>query len=181
MSNFLGGICQVGYIVRDIEAAMQKWVELGVGPWFYREVSPMSEFNYYGKPSAFPEMSIALANSGDLQIELIQPRNDAPSLYKDMLDSGMEGIQHVAYWTADQFDAWRTQLLQLGYEEGHSGRIGTSGRFAYFVRKDLPGTVIEISETTGGKAERFQMIHAAAKDWDGSDPIRKVTMAPAPR
>ena len=41
-------------------------------------------------------MSIALANSGDLQIELIQQVNDAPSMYKEFLDAGHEGLQHVA-------------------------------------------------------------------------------------
>jgi len=30
-------------------------------------------------------------NSGDLQIELIQQRNDAPSMYKEFLDSGRRG------------------------------------------------------------------------------------------
>ena len=47
------------------------------------------------------EMSVALANSGDLQIELIQQRNDAPSMYKEFLDSGREGLQHMSYWTRD--------------------------------------------------------------------------------
>lgn len=45
--------------------------------------------------------SIALANSGPLQIELIQQRNDAPSMYRDFLAEGHEGLQYVAYWTED--------------------------------------------------------------------------------
>jgi hypothetical protein len=48
MSRKFGKIAQIGYVVRDIDAAM--------------------------------ELSVALANSGDIQIELIQPRNDAPSM-----------------------------------------------------------------------------------------------------
>ena len=36
MSRFFGEIRQAGYVVPDIEAAMDYWSrELGVGPWFY--------------------------------------------------------------------------------------------------------------------------------------------------
>jgi hypothetical protein len=182
MSQVLGAICQVGYVVRDIDAAIEQWIALGVGPWFYREQSPMTRFSYYGKvlpADGMPHLSIALANSGDVQIELIQQRNDAPSLYKDMLDAGAEGVQHVAYWTEDQFDEFSAFLLARGFEEGHAGQIGSQGRFGYFVNKSMPGTVIELSETKGGKRERFDAIRAASRGWDGSDPIRKTPPAPA--
>jgi catechol 2,3-dioxygenase-like lactoylglutathione lyase family enzyme len=173
-----GGIRQIGYVVRDIQAAMERWLALGVGPWFYREECPVTEFRYYGRPSRFPRLSIALANAGDLQIELIQQRDDAPSLYADFLRTAGEGAQHVAYWTTDSFDAWRQDLLASGLVEGHAGRIGSQGRFAYFVDRAMPGTVIEISETSGGKAERFAQIREAARTWEGADPIRT---AAAPR
>ncbi len=36
MSKFFGEIRQLGYVVPDIEAAMDYWSKtLGVGPWFY--------------------------------------------------------------------------------------------------------------------------------------------------
>ncbi len=41
-----------GYVVRDIEAAMWHWIDvLGVGPWFYIEHLPVSDFQYKGQPS----------------------------------------------------------------------------------------------------------------------------------
>lgn len=177
MSHKFGEVRQVGYIVKDIEAAMRKWVALGVGPWYYRETNPVSEFSYYGEASAFPDVSIALANSGQVQIELIQQRNEAPSLYRDMILSGQEGIQHIAYWTEDQFDAFRALLLSEEFVEGHAGRLGKGGRFAYFTNPTMPGTIIELSETTGGKMDRFKLVREAAERWDGSDPIRKMTIA----
>jgi 4-hydroxyphenylpyruvate dioxygenase-like putative hemolysin len=101
MSRLFGPVRQNGYVVRDIRAAMQHWVTvLDVGPWFYIDRVKTDWFRYRGQESGV-EMSIALANSGDLQIELIQQRNDAPSLYKEFIDAGHEGLQHLAYWTAD--------------------------------------------------------------------------------
>jgi len=92
MSRLFGEIRQNGYVVRDVEAAMKHWTEvLGVGPFFYFERVPIEGFRYRGEPSPL-EASIALANSGPLQIELIEQRNDAPSMYRDFLAAGREGL-----------------------------------------------------------------------------------------
>ena len=169
-----GELRQVAYIVADIERAMAHWSSvLGVGPWFYNEHVGVTEFSYWGKPSALPDVSIALANSGGLQVELIQQRNDAPSLYRDFLSRNGEGAQHVAFWT-HEFDVLARKLQSAGYVEGHAGRIGQRGRFAYYVHDDLPGNVVELSEQTGGKAEYFHQIAQAAVGWDGLDAIRKI-------
>ena len=94
MSRLFGSMRQVGIVVRDIEKAMRHWVVVGgVGPWFYAEQLPMDEFRYKGRIHDL-KVSIALANSGDVQLELIQQRNDVPSLYRDFLAAGHEGMQH---------------------------------------------------------------------------------------
>ena len=173
MSRVFGAISQNGYVVRDIQAAMQHWTTvLGVGPWFYAERAPIDDFQYYGAPSSV-DVSIALANSGALQIELIQQRNDAPSMYRDFLHAGNEGLQHVAYWTRT-FDADVQRFVSLGYEIGQQGRVGTQGRFAYLATESHPGTVVELSDNSGPKGRMFERIAEAARDWDGGDPIRTV-------
>src|SRR4029079_10295344 len=97
MSRLFGEIRQAGYVVDDIEAAMDYWSRvLGVGPFFYKERVPIVNYSYRGK-SYEPHNSVALANSGPLQIELIQTRNDAPSMYRDFKEAGHSGLPHVAY------------------------------------------------------------------------------------
>jgi len=173
MSMNFGGLRQVGYVVKDIEHAMRHWAEvLGVGPWFYKEDVGTTEFRYYGEVSAPPKLSIALANAGDLQIELIQQRDDSPSLYLDSLKRQGECAQHVAFWTMDHFEAYSARLISHGYVEGHGGRMGSRGRFSYFLHPDLPSGMIEISEMAGGKGEYFDEIRDTCRTWDGSAPIR---------
>jgi len=175
MSRLFGAIRQNGYVVRDVRAAMEYWVNaIGVGPWFYFDRVKIDYFRYRGEPSDI-EMSIALANSGDLQIELIQQRNDAPSMYKDFLDRGREGLQHVAYWTKD-YQAVYDRALSRGYRVGHEGQIGgEQGRFAYFDTEFHPGTVIELSDISGPKGWFFEnVVKQASVDWDGSDPVREL-------
>jgi hypothetical protein len=39
MSRIFGKVCQNGYVVRDIEAAMAHWTQvLGVGPFYYTSI-----------------------------------------------------------------------------------------------------------------------------------------------
>jgi hypothetical protein len=173
VSRVFGELAQLGYVVRDIRAAMDHWVGLGVGPWFYVEHVRTDEFRHRGVDSPV-ELSIALANSGAVQIELIQQRNDAPSMYREFLDAGREGLQHVAYWTTD-YQALYDCALELGYVVGQEGCIGGPlGRFAYLDTEHQPGTVIEISDISGPKGKLFAHVRRAAADWDGSDPVRTV-------
>jgi hypothetical protein len=156
MSRIFGKICQNGYVVRDVRAAMDHWIDvMGVGPWFYFD-------------------RVKIENSGDIQIELIQQRNDAPSMYKEFLDSGREGLQHVAYWTKE-YQAVYDRVLSLGYKVGHEGQIGgEQGRFAYFDTEFHSGTVIELSDVSGPKGGFFEYVRQASVDWDGGDPIREL-------
>lgn len=171
MSRFFGEIRQLGYVVDDIEAAMAYWSRtLGVGPFFYKERVPIENYRYRGE-SHTPHNSVALANSGPLQIELIQTRNDAPSMYRDFKRAGHRGLQHVAYWT-QSYDEDLTRLVAEGFMPVMSGEVGERGRFVYFDTEYHPGTVIELSEVAGPKGRMFDMIRQASQGWDGRDPVR---------
>jgi hypothetical protein len=174
MSRIFGEIRQNGYVVRDIEAALRHWTDvLGVGPWFYFERAPIADFRYRGAPSD-AHVSIALANSGALQLELIQPRDDHPSMYRDFLAAGREGLQHVACWT-ERFDADLARLEKLGHRIAMSGQAGgPDGRFVYFDIEAHPGTVVELSEISGPKGAFFRHIAETARSWDGAEPVRRM-------
>ncbi len=175
MSRIFGNPAQLGYVVRDIHAGMDAWIEHGVGPWFYFENVETDYFRHRGADSPV-QISVALANSGDLQIELIQQRNDAPSMYKEFLDSGREGFQHVSFWTTD-YQQLYDKALALGYVVGHEGSIGGElGRFAYLESDHTraSGTVIEISDVSGPKGVFFGHVRELAASWDGSEPVRRL-------
>jgi hypothetical protein len=134
------------------------------------EHAPIQDFHSQGQPSPV-DVSIALANSGTLQIELIQQRNNAPSMYRDFLAAGHEGLQPIAYWTTT-FEADLAGVLSTGYVIGQTGRVGHPGRFAYLLTEAHPGTVVELSDISGPKGRMFKRIAEAAHHWDGTDPIR---------
>jgi hypothetical protein len=175
MSRFFGEIRQVAYLVPDIESAMDYWANtLGVGPWYYNPRVPIRNYRYGGE-SHEPHNSVALANAGGLQVELLQTRNDVPSMYRDFQRAGHLGAQHFAYWT-ENFDADLARAKATGFEVLMSGEVGANGRFVYFAAKPHPGahpgTVIELSEVAGPKGRLFNLIREAAVGWDGRDPVR---------
>jgi hypothetical protein len=171
----LGPMRQVGYVVRDINAAMAHWTRvLGVGPFFYFERAPVRDFQYLGQPSD-AAASGAFSCCGSVQIELIQPLDDHPSVFNAFLQSGLEGVQHFAFWT-QQFDSCVERFTSAGAPVVQSGYTGSrDGRFAYFATEAHPGTMIEISEVQGRKAELFNHVAVVCETWDGGDPIRKLT------
>ncbi len=171
MAPPLGPIRQNGYVVRDIHAAIDHWIDaMGIGPWYLIEKVKLDWFRHRGQESS-PDLSIALANSGELQIELIQQHDDSPTMYREFLDSGHEGLQHVAFWSTD-YPGLYEAMGSAGYEIGHEGQIGgEQGRFAYFQSDAHPGSVIEISDVSGSKGRFFETIRRSALDWDGATRI----------
>ena len=90
-------IHQIGFIVKDIEKAMQKWLDvLNVGPWTVIELNDKNCRNCIenGEPSTAPfKFVVAVAMFGEVQIELMQPFYGV-KIYQDFLDKHGEGLQH---------------------------------------------------------------------------------------
>ncbi len=176
MSIKFGPITQNGYVVPDIEAAMAHWAEkLGVGPWFYTGESQFTDMIYRGRPSEMKAL-YAFANSGDLQIELIEPLNDEPSVYREFLDAtgGKGGLQHLSSWPerAD-YDRYVADFVAGGGEILFQGRAGDT-HFVYFDTGLDLGTIYEMATPAPPVKELFTAIREAGKSWDGSEPIRRV-------
>jgi hypothetical protein len=137
MSVLFGSLRQMGYVVRDIEAAMRHWVDVcGVGPWFYADRLPLTAFTYRGTRHDDLHVSVALANSGDVQIELIQQRCSTLSMYREFLAAGHEGLQHWSSWPED-YEARLERALANGYSVGQAGE-SPRGPFVYFAPGGSP-------------------------------------------
>jgi len=175
MSIHLGPANQNGYVVPDLDAAIDGWLGLGVGPWIVYRPCPLVDFTQRGVAQD-PEVSIALANTGSVQIELIQPHDDTPSLYTAFLSANPAGgLQHLGYWTAD-YDRVHAECVGRGWEVGQSGVVA-GVRFSYFDTEFHPGTCMEIADIDEGRRAGMARIEQLAAEWDGAtDPIREVDL-----
>jgi hypothetical protein len=173
MSRIFGEIRQNGYIVHDLEPAMRHWAEdLGIGPWYSIGVLAANGLRYRGQLTT-ARVAIALANSGELQLELIQPLDDEPSPYRDFLAANGEGLQHLSTWpSAARYDAAVAAHKAAGGEVLFEGQAGRS-RFIYLETGGHDGTVMEMADLSPGSQRLFAAIREQARNWDGSDPIRR--------
>lgn len=176
MSRIFGEVRQLGYVVEDIHAALDHWTQiLGVGPFYLFSDMEIQNFTYNGE--SYPmRLFGAVAFSGPLQIELIQQRNDSPSMFREFLDGNEGGgLHHLGFWCNDA-DALCTKACGMGYTVGQSGEVVKGERF-YYLRTELhPGTVVEISEAGELKRQFFSFLRDEAARWDGSDPIRHLSL-----
>ena len=166
VSTRFGPVRQLGYVVRDLDRALEGWLAAGVGPWYVIDPLALERFQYRGGASIVPDVAIALSYSGDLQVELIHQRDDTPTLYRDFLATSAEGgLQHLGFIPAD-YDAALAAALADGWKVGHDGAAAGT-RFAYVERGNHPGTVVELIDLDDAMAGFMAHIAAAAADWDG--------------
>jgi hypothetical protein len=172
MSLVFGQVTQNAYVTRDIKKAMKFLVEkAGIGPWFFTENRVIPNVTYRGKKTEI-RFSVALANSGFIQFELIEPDPTLPSLYNEFLERYKNDflIQHMSSWP-ENYDECHANGIARGYEPVFEGDTET-GRFVYFQHPERPEFTFEMAHMTPERKFMFGEIAKANQNWDGSNPIR---------
>jgi len=165
-----GEVRQIGYVVTDLDDAIAGWLKMGVGPWFVIRNLPQ-RVTYRDAPCEV-KLSMALSNSGDLQVELIQQLDETPSIFTEFLAATGGGFHQLAYW-AEDFDAAMAKLTEAGWPQVWSGGEGEGVRFAYF-EPPTGAAIVEIMELTEASAGMGAYVREQAIGWDGSDPVREL-------
>jgi methylmalonyl-CoA/ethylmalonyl-CoA epimerase len=138
----IGEVSQIGIVVRDLQKAVDNyWATLGIGPWMTLRIEPplLRDVIMRGKPVE-ASMVAAIAQSGSIQLELIQPL-EGPSTWKEFLEQRGEGLHHVQAPVQDP-DAALAAFRELGVNVLMSGRIGDS-IFYYMDTEPLLGIIYE--------------------------------------
>ena len=171
MSKIFGPVVQQGYVVPDVQEGIQHWLARGIGPFF---VEQLDDFDAVvdGK-SVKLNLTAAFAYSGDQQIEVIEPRGSASSIYDDYLKQHPGGgLQHLAVWV-DDIESKLAELEATGKRYEVKQRYGDG--HAYIESVDRPGIMIQLMAHNEAIDALFDIIKEAADSWDGeTDPIRKI-------
>ncbi|MDE2404860.1 MAG: VOC family protein [Sphingomonadales bacterium] len=163
---------QAAFIVDDVEAAARRWVETtGIGPFLLVPHIALAEYSYRGARRSGLDFSVALAQSGGIQIELVQQHCDSPSAYRDTIASGRQGFHHLAIY-CDDYDATYAHYRGKGCAAAVDGMFGPL-RFAYIDTSAALGCMVELVEQHESQDEFFRRVATAAQGWDGvTDPLR---------
>ncbi len=175
--DLFGPVKQWGYLVKDLDQAMQAWVEqLGVGPfWGFRNVSLKSHFN--GVESEVI-MDVGLAYQNGVQIELIQQRNvdNIHSPYSAFYATDLaQTFQQVAYHSYD-IEAGRAIAKTAGLDELGYVESTTGDRYYYYSSEQLNGLIVELMQVDEMLVGAFDACAQQAENWQGEDPYRLISI-----
>ncbi|MBV7265687.1 VOC family protein [Erythrobacter ani] len=166
----LGEVMQLAFVPLDFDAAVKHWAEvMGVGPFFLMEGIHLEDMRYMGEPTD-AVFDLALAYWGDIQIELIRPRDNHPSIYSGEYADVGGGLHHVCILVDDIEEAYSV-CREQGAKIVIEGSLGDS-QVIYVDPGSGPGGLVEILQQGEGGPGLFAMIKDAGKDWDGSEPLR---------
>ncbi|MEJ0040594.1 MAG: VOC family protein [Gammaproteobacteria bacterium] len=166
-----GQIVQMAYVVKDIRASMNWWLrDCHVGPWFLLDSFTGAEHRYRGGPSK-ADVAIAMAFAGHMQIELIQPKDEHPSVYKEVVDRRGYGFHHVGI-AVDDAEAECAAYESRNYQVAFRAPVPSGGAVYYMDDgRNEPGFV-ELIPATPGMDDMFTRYWRASVEWKGEDPIR---------
>lgn len=168
-----GPVMQLGFVVPDLERAIAHWSgTVGVGPFYVLEHVQFAETFYKGTPITV-DMSVAAGQWGPVQVELVQQFNDARSIYTEFPGRDLGGLQHVGVMT-DSVERDLTHLRAAGIDPVQWGSTANGIRFAYLSTDHHPGAMIELIEHGPAIDGFFALVREAARDWDGSEPVRRL-------
>jgi Glyoxalase/Bleomycin resistance protein/Dioxygenase superfamily len=165
-------VMQASWVVPDLREAALNWVRTtGIGPFLQVPDIKLDTIRYRGGAPGPIHFSVALAQAGDLQIELVQQHCDHPSAYRDLVNGNERGFHHLAVYCQD-YDADLAFYIDGGFQPAVEGMFGDM-RFAYIDTSATIGCMIELIEHHPLQDDFFARIRAAADGWDGvTDPIR---------
>ena len=134
-------LSQVGIVVRDIEkTAAFYYSTFGIGPF---EIVPEVKFEgviLRGSPTN-AKIKVAFAQSGPLQIELIQPL-EGENIYTEFLDSKGDGLHHLGF-QVDDFDSMLAEFRSKDIEPVFWLNLGWMA-FAYLNTETIGGVMFEL-------------------------------------
>ncbi len=127
-------IDQVGFVVENVHEAIEHYSRL-FGKFKLWEPTDIAAADYRGKP-ADCRLHIAIAQSGDVEIELIQWL-DGESPHAEAAQAGRFGMHHLRY-RVDDADAAIQRATEHGFKVIWYKQWDTSITFAYLERPDDP-------------------------------------------
>ena len=150
-SPFFNKLMQIGFVVKDLKTAMDKFLnKYSIEPWYVLEFNSKNVKNmYYHKFKKNYSMLVGVCPIGDIRFEIIEPLGQ--SIYSEYLDRYGEGIIHHVKLevndyrsSLDYIKSLDINVLQHGEQQGKCGK----NIYTYLDTKQSLGFISEIVNIT---------------------------------
>ncbi len=139
------GFIQICIVVRDIEAAAEKWAQaLGVDKPEIRasHLEGGENYTYRGKPVSC-DLLVANIPMNGFVLELHQPTG-GPSTFQEFLDKHGNGVHHIGFETGENRDAVIQHLEALGFDTNRTMGIYPGSSWTIADTEDVLGVNLNI-------------------------------------
>jgi hypothetical protein len=165
---------QFCWLVPDLDEAMATWTRTaGLGPFFRFDQVAYDKPQYRGKPGGNAHITAAIAQAGDVQIEVVCVHDKQPSIWQEGPTAGKSGFHHAAVYCRD-YDATVAAYVKGGSELIFSGLM-MGFRVGWFDTVRALGFFTELIDANPVADVVFAKFRDAAKNWDGKDPVRRLS------
>lgn len=161
------GLIQLGFVVPDLDRAMLVYAHVfHISRWHVMRSFRGEQPRYRGEPTT-AAAHIAMGYSGHLQIELIEPAGDQPSVHTHDSGAPIPGLHHVGVATTT-FEKSLASLTRNGEAILFEDRPDPTTRVAYVDTRDTIGTMTELIEASASLDGMFTHLWEQGRDDDES-------------
>jgi len=165
---------QICWVVPDLHKSIEQWArQAGVGPFFYFDNVTYENAMYRGKPWKPVKFHAAIAQAGEMQIELVSQLEEGPSMFRELVPAGESGLHHMSTYT-DNFEADLEHYRKAGAEIVFSGLM-KGAPVCWVDTAATLGFMTELITVNPAKEKIFAKFKEAAANWDGVDLIRTLS------
>ena len=171
-----GSATEICYVSHDARRLVENWARtFGAGPFFAMEMSAEVEKDYRGA-SGQDSFIAMLGFLGTTLIEIVQPTNDAPSVFREVLDAKGDAAMHhimpnIRTLTAREFDVICAKYTSQGFKPALSLSPPGLGRNILFDAVAHTGVfieVLEVSPVVYTFVDKMYAAHITASDSRGT-------------
>jgi len=174
--SFSRPIRQIAYVVPDLRAAARRHAGLfGSGPYFIAEGYTDIPHIYRGEERLM-SIDSALGQWGDVQIELIQPTDDRPNVWREGASATGAGPKcHHVCFHPDSLDEAIASYEARGYPVAFDFTLPGGTRTVLMDTLAELGHFVEFYERTPEIAHLYDFIETAAAGFDGNNLLRPIS------
>jgi hypothetical protein len=174
----IGSVTEICYVTNDLPGAVHRWAEsLGAGPFFSLTIP--AEFGtriYRGSP-ADDSFAAALGFCGTSLIEFVQPLDQRPSVFREVLEERGDLAVHHVYpnirpLAAAEFDTERARYERAGFAAALDMVLPGLGRNVLFDARHKLGVFVELLEVSPPMYAGVERMLSAHQSWNGVRPLR---------
>ena len=101
MEKQFGPMMQMAFVVKDFDEPINYWTKkMNIGPFFKLEHLNVKDVYYMDKFTEL-DFSVAIAYTGNMQIELVNQHCDTPSIYNEYVNNEKGSLHHLCTLTND--------------------------------------------------------------------------------